>query len=238
MIPLWAASGAAGFTAASGNVVTLLATTEYIEDAGSISFSHTFDGNCDFAAIVVNAIASVGEPFIDPLSMTVDGVSTTEQASSNYSSSFSEGTYIHTIDGPTTGSAVTVAASNESSSQVYEIIIFEFSGTLYIGNTYQESNTGQASLSSSLATASISVSAGSFVVYSVTEGDNFTGDDVTALSNSSGFAGQADTVDSTYYAGGAGVVEYASSGTQSETWTIATNNPFNYNAAVEISLEP
>lgn len=209
--------------------------------SGSYTATHTFGSDCDFCVIVSCFYDSVAGSAPNPLAVSVDGTSATQQAIGAYNvNTFTEAAYIHTLENPTTGSSITISSSNEDTSQTWAIYIYEFSGVLDVGavtsDTSYVGTTRPGAGVTTLTTPAISVNAESIVVYGVVAGiqDN---DYITAFTGYE-FSNVPTSASSVFYASASAPAYYATAGSKTEGWTISLtptdNNPYFFPVAIEL----
>ena len=151
--------------------------------------------------------------------MTINGEAATREASTYYSTSFTEGAFAFSVPNPSSGDIVYAGGASES----WMMTVYEFSNATVGIAVDQGAYTGQSG--SPISTLS---AAGNYVIHAITLGRQ-DGETVTSFS---GGAFESHDPAGAYYTGASAIVEDAS-GTYSWSFTGGTDS-YQYRVAIPI----
>jgi len=199
------------------SVATLLDSTKYT-GSGNISQAHVFDPSTTLAVVVVNNIISTSGNPITPV-MTINGEVATREASTYYSTGYTEGAFAFSVSNPSSGDIVYAGGAGES----WMMTVYEFSNAV-VGSAVGEN---QYSLATGSPVSALSA-VGDYVIHAITLGRQ---DGETVTSFSGGAFESHDPVGA-YYTGASAIVEDAS-GTYSWSFTGGADSYY-YRVAIPI----
>jgi len=198
-------------------VATLLDSTKYT-GSGNISQAHVFDPSTTLAVVVVNNIISTSGNPITPV-MTINGEVATREASTYYSTGYTEGAFAFSVSNPSSGDIVYAGGAGES----WMMTVYEFS------NAAVGSAVGQNGYTTKTGSPASTLSAvGDYVIHAITLGRQ-DGETVTSFS---GGAFESHDPAGAYYTGASAIVEDAS-GTYSWSFTGGVDS-YHYRVAIPI----